>query len=55
MDNEVELEVELQRRLERMESPGCGGMVQTNLPWRDFIIAAGALAAASALLLWWAA
>ena len=38
-----------------MESPGCGGMVQTNLPWRDFLIAAGALVVASGLLLWWAA
>ncbi len=53
MDNEFD--EELQRRLARMESPGCGGMVQTNLPWKDFLIAVGTLAAGSALLLWWAA
>ena len=38
-----------------MESPGCGGMVQTNLPWKDFAIAIGALVVVSGLLLWWAA
>lgn len=57
MDNELdeEMDAELQRRLARMESAGCGGMVQTNLPWGDFLIAAGVLAAASVLLIWWAA
>lgn len=52
MDNEFE--EELQQRLTRMESSGCGGMVQTNLPWKDFLIAVGALAVVSGLLLWWA-
>lgn len=51
MDNEFE--EELQRRLARMESPGCGGMVQTNLPWLDFAIATGTLVVVSTLLLWW--
>lgn len=57
VDNEfdAQMDEELQRRLTRMESEGCGGMVQTNLPWSDFLITIGVLGAAAALLLWWAA
>ena len=52
MDNEFE--EELQHRLSRMESEGCGGMVQTNLPVRDFVIATVSLIAVSVGLLIWA-
>lgn len=52
MDDEFDRELE--RRLERMESPGGGGMVQSNLPWIDVIVATGGLIVVSALLLWWA-
>ncbi len=37
-----------------MESEGGGGMLQQDLPLSDILITVGTLAAASALLIWWA-
>lgn len=48
-----ELDAELERRLQRMESPGGGGMVQSDLPLKDIIICVVVLAVTSGLLLWW--
>lgn len=50
---DTEYEAELNRRLERLESPGGGGMMQRDLPWLDVLLAAGGLGVVSALLLIW--
>lgn len=45
---------ELNARLDRIEGPGGGGMIQNNLPWRDFALSVGGLGIVSALLVVWA-
>lgn len=52
MDNEFE--DELDRRLTRMESPGAGGMVQSDLPVKDVVLCAVGIVVVSAALLVWA-
>lgn len=46
-------EDELEQRLERLESPGGGGMMQRDLPWLDLLLAVGGLVVVSGLLLVW--
>lgn len=47
-------DAELQRRLDRIEQPGGGGMVQSPLPWTDLVIVVGLIIVVASLLLVWA-
>ncbi|MDI9954474.1 MULTISPECIES: hypothetical protein [Rhodococcus] len=47
-------EQELERRLLLLESPGGGGMILPDLPWRDVAAAIAGIVATITVMLWWA-
>lgn len=47
-------EQELERRLLLLESPGGGGMILPDLPWRDVAAAILGIVATITVMLWWA-
>lgn len=52
VDNEFD--EELERRLQRLESPGGGGMVQDDLPLSDILWCVAVLVVVGSALVWWA-
>jgi hypothetical protein len=52
--DDVTFEQELQKRLHMIESPDGPSLTVPDLPLLDFVLAVGAFALATALLMWWA-